>query len=418
MKKLALPLILALLGSVPLNAQNAAGDIDFEKARQLFEQQKSGQTLTADERAYVARAMASKGGKREESSAGKPAAPGDDIDWEKAKGLHQREQKGEKLSPEDQTYLNRAKEMRGGGNKNGAPGKAAGNQRKAPEHLPPLTDMSGSDRYEGEDGGLYGGGSNIPPAAHAKAAQAQLARIQPLGADGKPSADGKIVFVSISMSNATQEFSFFKTKADAAPQKSPKVMIVDCAQGGQAMAEWVPADGRPWEEAKRRLTQAGVSPLQVQTAWIKLANKAPGGSLQEHGKKLEADTLAVLHNARAIFPNLRIAYLGSRTYGGYATGGLNPEPYAYESAFAARWLIQRQAKGDAELAEAKSPLLLWGPYLWADGTKGRKLDSLVWERSDFVGDGVHPSESGREKVSKLLLDFLSKDPLAKSWFAK
>ena len=139
--------------------------------------------------------------------------------------------------------------------------------------------MSGSERYEGEDGGLYGGGSNVPPDAHAKAAQAQIARIQPLGADGMPSADGKIVFVSISMSNATQEFSFFKTKADASPLKSPKVTIVDCAQGGQAMAEWVPADGRPWEEAKRRLTQAGVSPLQVQTAWIKLANKAPGGSL-------------------------------------------------------------------------------------------------------------------------------------------
>ena len=38
-------------------------------------------------------------------------------------------------------------------------------------------------------------------------------------------------------------------------------------------------------------------------------------------KKLERDTLAVLHNARALFPNLHIAYLGSRIYGGYATGG-------------------------------------------------------------------------------------------------
>jgi hypothetical protein len=31
---------------------------------------------------------------------------------------------------------------------------------------------------------------------------------------------------------------------------------------------------------------------------------------------------------------------------------------------------------------------------------------------------VHPGESGREKVSKLLLNFLTNDPLAKSWFAK
>ena len=74
--------------------------------------------------------------------------------------------------------------------------------------------------------------------------------------------------------------------------------------------------------------------------------------------------------------------------------------------------------GDPELAESKSPLLLWGPYLWADGAKGRKLDALVWERSDFGPDGVHPSDSGRQKVANLLLEFLTTDLLAKPWFSK
>jgi hypothetical protein len=328
--------------------------------------------------------------------------------------LLQREQRGDKLSAEEQAYLDRAKEVR----RTRGDGGAAAGQRKAPEHLPPLCDMTASDRYEGEDGGLYGAGSNTPPDAHARAAKAQLARIQPLDAAGQPAADGRIVFVSLSMSNATQEFSHFKRIADADPKKSPKVTIVDCAQGGQAMAEWAPPDARPWTEAKQRIARAGVSPSQVQVAWVKLANKAPRGSLQEHGKQLEADTLSVLQNARAQFPNLRIAYLGSRTYGGYANGALNPEPYAFESAFPARWLIQRQIKGDPELAESKVPLLLWGPYLWADGPKGRKLDGLIWERSDFVGDGVHPSDSGREKVARLLLNFVTTDPLAASWFLR
>jgi hypothetical protein len=340
------------------------------------------------------------------------------VDWRKAQDLFRRERGGEKLSAEDQAYLDRAKKIR---SRDGAPAaraRSGGGQRKAPESLPPITDLGAAGKYEGEDGGLYGGGSNEPPAGHAKAAQAQLARIQPLGPDGKPSPDGKIVLVSLSMSNATQEFSTFKRAADASPAKSPKVVIVDCAQGGQAMAEWAPPNARPWTEALRRIEAAGVTPLQVQAAWVKLANKGPSGTLQEHGKKLEADTLALLQNARAKFPNLRIAYLGSRTYGGYANGNLNPEPYAYESAFPGRWLIQRQIKGDPELAEAKAPLLLWGPYLWADGTKGRKIDGLVWERSDFVGDGVHPSNTGRDKVSKLLLDFFTTNPLAKAWFAK
>lgn len=344
--------------------------------------------------------------------AGVLTAGAEPIDWDKARALFQRNQRGEKLTAEDQSYLNRALAARAAGRSGG------GNQRQAPEHLPPLCDMTAAERYEGEDGGLYGGGRNTPPDAHRQAAAVQLARIRPLNAAGDPDDNGIIGFVAISMSNATQEFSRFKQVADQSPLKSPKVSIVDCAQGGQAMAEWAPAEARPWEEAKRRLASAQVSPQQVQVAWIKLANKGPTGSLQDHGRKLERDTLAVLHNTRAVFPNLRIAYLGSRIYGGYAKGNLNPEPYAYESAFAARWLIQRQMHGDPELAESKSPLLLWGPYLWAEGAKGRKLDKLVWDRSDFGGDGVHPSDTGRQKVANLLLDFLTADPLAKPWFAK
>lgn len=339
-----------------------------------------------------------------------PPAKDEAIDWQRAQALHQRAQRGEKLSPDEQAYYDRAKAARARGQQPGA------TPPKPPEGLVPLTDLTAT--YQGEDGGLYGGGKNTPPDALRKTAEAALAKIEPLGADGKPSADGRIVFVSLSMSNATQEFSTFKRIADADPRKSPKLTIVDCAQGGQAMAEWAPRDARPWAEAKRRIEAAGVTPEQVQVAWVKLANKGPRGPLAEHGKKLEKDTEAMLQNARSIFPNLRIAYLGSRTYGGYAVGALNPEPFAYESAFAARWLIQRQMKGDAALAEGKAPLLLWGPYLWADGTKGRKVDSLVWERADFVGDGVHPSDSGRQKVAKLLLEFFATDALAKGWFAK
>jgi lysophospholipase L1-like esterase len=75
-------------------------------------------------------------------------------------------------------------------------------------------------------------------------------------------------------------------------------------------------------------------------------------------------------------------------------------------------------QGDAGLVLTRSPLLLWGPYLWAEGTKGRKIDSLVWERADFGADGVHPSDSGRQKVADLLLRFLTSDPQARTWFVE
>jgi len=88
-------------------------------------------------------------------------------------------------------------------------------------------------------------------------------------------------------------------------------------------------------------------------------------------------------------------------------------------------MIQDQMKGSPELnydpakGSVKAPLLLWGPYLWADGVTPRKIDGLVWERNDLVDrDGTHPSESGRKKVADLLFKFFTEDPLAKTWFVK
>jgi hypothetical protein len=340
------------------------------------------------------------------------------IDFERARELLRKKSRGVELTAEEQAYLSKAQAARRA--------RAGQSQRPAlvgeTTGLVPLSDMSATDDYKGQDGGLYGEGRNSPPAAHRSAAEDAAAQIQPLNADGNPDANGRVVFVSISMSNATQEFSLFQRLAMQDTERKRQVMVVDCAQGGMAMAEWASPQAPPWEVAERRLAAAGVSPKQVQVAWIKLANKSPRGELDEHGKKLEKDTLAVIQNARQRFPNLRIAYLSSRIYAGYANGPLNPEPYAYESAYVVRWLIQNQICGDEALnydparGPVKAPLLLWGPYLWADGTSPRNSDQLVWNRDDLAGDGTHPSNSGRAKVAEMLLDFVRHDPTAKVWY--
>lgn len=158
--------------------------------------------------------------------------------------------------------------------------------------------------------------------------------------------------------------------------------------------------------------------------WVKqaLAGPASLGEFPKHAEELKGHMVRLLNQLRETFPNLRIAYLSSRTYGGYAKTPLNPEPYAYESAFVVRWLIQDQVKGepslnyDAAKGTARSPLLLWGPYLWTDGERGRKIDEVVWKPEDTGPDGTHPSDSGRRKVAELLLRFLKTDPTAKRWF--
>jgi hypothetical protein len=135
----------------------------------------------------------------------------------------------------------------------------------------------------------------------------------------------------------------------------------------------------------------------------------------------ETDLVRIPHNLHGRFPNLKMAYLSSRTYGGYAASPLNPEPHAYESGFAVKWVISRQINGDAELTfdpakgPVRSPWIAWGPYLWADGLKGRS-DGFVWRREDFGPDGTHPSPAGQHKVARLLLAFLKREPTSRSWF--
>src|SRR5688572_24402456 len=291
----------------------------------------------------------------------------------------------------------------------------------ARERRVPLTEMGAGDKYKHEDGGLYGEGKNEPPAAHAAAAKAQAEKIQPLDADGTPSATGKVALLSIGMSNTTQEFSRFVRLQGGRRGESSSLQLVDGAQGGQAAVQWNTPEAKAWGEADRRLGAAGVTAKQVQIVWIKQALIQQGqfGAFPAHAKKLQEEMKKIVLIARAKYPNLRIAYLSSRIYAGYAKGQLNPEPYAYEGAFSMRWLIQDQIRGDKELAfdgDAKAPLLLWGPYLWGDGVTPRKADGLVWNEADFGKDGTHPSESGRDKVAQMLQKFFKADPYVGRWF--
>jgi hypothetical protein len=355
----------------------------------------------------------------------------DEIDFNRARQLRQRMLQGEKLTAEERSYLERA---RAAFQQKAVKG-AAGPRLTVRDSIgvTPLTDLSGKARYKGNDGGLYGDGRNEPPETHLQAALLAASQIQPLDEKGKPDADGKIGFVSVGMSNTTQEFQAFKRLAQVDPARSPRVALVDGAQGGMEASAWAfperaTRSGRPdpWIVMDRRLEQAGVLGLQVQVAWIKQARANPAslGEFPRHAQELRANLTVIVQKLKQRFPNLKVAYLSSRIYAGYASTPLNPEPFAYESAFAVRWLIQDQIDGNRELTArpgngpVRAPLLLWGPYLWADGVKGRKTDSLVWRREDLAADGTHPSPTGQLKVAEELLRFFKTDPTAKPWFVK
>ncbi|MEA3208408.1 MAG: hypothetical protein QOE70_1465 [Chthoniobacter sp.] len=393
--------------------------IDWEKAQQIYQKSQRGETLTPEEQAYLDKAKQARGEKPSANPAAGKDASGSNLDMHRARELFARSQRGEQLTADERAFLEKAKAaMQQGGGARGGPVPEA----KSETGLAPLTDLA--EKYQGQDGGLYGQGQNQPPPELAKTAQAETARIQPLDAEGKPSSSGKIVLLSIGMSNTTQEFSKFVQLANPDTEKAANVVLVDGAQGGQTADRIADESAQFWSVIDQRLTASGVTPKQVEVVWLKEANAGPSGGFPaatEHLKDALAQDVAI---AKRRYPNLRIAYLSSRIYAGYATTALNPEPYAYEGALAVRWLIQDQMKGEPKLnanpakGEVKAPLLLWGPYLWADGVKGRKAGDLVWKREDFGSDGTHPSESGRQKVAEQLLKFFKTDPNTRTWFVK
>jgi hypothetical protein len=384
------------------------------------------------------------------------------IDPVKGRALMEKFKNGETLTPDEQAYLDRVRQAireRAMGKKPGAPTTPSTPPNTTDwSALVPIIDMT--TPYKGEDGGLYGGGQNDPPEAHRAAHLKESEKIVPRDANGEPSPDGKVGFITLGFSNTSIESEDFKRTADADPQKSPQVIIVNGAIGGRSAVMWawdgdavlpeaeqqrldkemdllhMPKGVRKsspgmerdtWPTLAKRIETAGLSAKQVQVCWLKQveANPKPLGEFPAHARALQADITDMLNIAHHFYPNLRIVYFSSRTFGGWSgRESGSPEPYAYESGFGTRWIVQSQIKGDAQLnfdpahGEVKAPLVLWGPYFWACGNAPRKSDGLTWTLKDVRADQLHPNESGSRKTSTMLLNFFKSNEGTGRWFLK
>lgn len=309
------------------------------------------------------------------------------------------------------------------------------------EVMVPLTELA-NGTYLGFVGGLYADGRNEPGGAHLAEGMARARAIRPLNVDGNPAPAGAYILLSIGMSNTTQEFCgggsanackpwTFMGQAAADPEvRRTGLVLIDGAKGGEPAAAWDAPNEANYDRVRDQvLAPQGFSEAQVQIAWIKQANPRPSASLPDP----DADAFVLLKElgeiVRALairYPNLQQVLLSSRVYAGFATTTLNPEPYAYESGFAVKWLVEAQARqadtdqpdpAAGDLRYSTAPWLGWGPYLWAAGTTPRS-DGLSWTREDFEGDGTHPSRSGEEKVGRQLLEFLKSAPYTRCWFVE
>src|SRR5262249_11786883 len=282
--------------------------------------------------------------------------------------------------------------------------------------LVPLTDL-GFGTYQGFSGGLYPGSSNQRPAGHESAGVAIANAVVPLDTLGNPDPNGRIVLVSVGMSNCTLEFSRFVPLAMNDASRNPRLLVIDCAEGGQTARIVRDPTSAYWDTVAARLHARGSSLAQVQAVWIKEANARPTGGFPAATDSLLSDLGGVVRTIKSKMPKTKLTYPTSRIYAGYATTDLNPEPYAYESGFAVKWLIEAQIAGVDSLRydTGQAPWLSWGPYLWADGLHARS-DGFTWPCAAFQSDGTHPSSLGQQIVADSLLAFFSNDKTATPWF--
>jgi hypothetical protein len=293
----------------------------------------------------------------------------------------------------------------------------------------PVIDMESGQFYPDAehpdkiDGGLYGNYQNSLPLDHHHMieAQEQSAQIIPRNVDGDPDENDKIVLVSIGMSNTRTEFSKFMELANADPAKVNEVVFVNGAQISQTAEEWVDPEDESWSKLAATISAAGLAASQVQAVWMKLTRTAPQPDLDAYPvfvNQFRNDMATIAQQVKQRYPNVRVIYLSSRIYAGYSLGALSPEPFAYEGGFSNRLVIEDQINGGGVSGATyeNSPVLLWGPYLWADGTTPNTL-GLQWDCGDFKDDGVHPSEIGALKVAQSLLNFMKTDFLAAQWFS-
>ena len=332
-----------------------------------------------------------------------------------------------------------------------------------PANMVPINDL-GTGTYLGYQGGLYPGGSNTLSGTQRDEGLIRAASIQPLDTNGNPSSSGKIVMVSAGMSNTTQEFCSgfngniadqnrsywpnmtsntsiqcntwtFGGQAWADPAVNHSALtIVDGAQPGVTANRWADdsaAPDNPYDTVRNKLTTVGLTVKQVQIVWMKHANIKKAGPLQQgfatseavNLEKQQGTTLRLMKNR---WPNLKMVFISTRTYGGYSLDTINPEPYAYESGFGTKWLIEDQinqmagagvdAQGGDLNYDTVAPWVAWGAYLWANDNNARS-DGLTYVASDFDAfDGRHPSQSGEQKVGTLLLNFFKTSPYTQCWF--
>ena len=323
--------------------------------------------------------------------------------------------------------------------------------------LVPLTESTRANTYLTASGrtvnlGIYEDLTTTEIDAHEQEGSLIAAQnILPRNANGDVDlTSGKIGVIAIGFSNTTQTWNSALTKHEQNIAKTfvykatrdssinnSKIVFIDAGLGGcqlQCANGWATCASCGLNNSSyptlqqyitRQVSRAGLTPAQVQIAWVKISNHYVASDRMEY---MTDGFVKLLQDSKVTLPNLRVALMSSRIYGGYALKG-DKEPYAYENGLAVREMIYSQVRGQMpryavtsgcpagrnssmlgcpfvptwdtnslcyEKADGtpscgvgntvKVPWVDWGVYAWANGTRERGAAPI--EYSSRGGDAL------------------------------
>ncbi len=287
--------------------------------------------------------------------------------------------------------------------------------------LTPITDL-GVSYYRGYQGGLYPNGSNVRQGLHLSNALSIATTIKKLNTNGQPDANGAIVMIGVGASNPRTEFNAFTQQIIASGLLNSNVKIINTCIGGQGVQKMNAPTANYWEQAKNTLQQQGFTNAQVQVAWVETENTANGDTVFPRAPlQLINDIKLLLETMKLKFPNIKICYLSSRAFSGYAVATANEVgkgllyPRDYYNGWALKWIVEKQINNEAGYTIASIPFITMGNYNWSQGDKPRNDGFFLDCNKDVGPDGLHLTAAGEQKIGTLMKNFFLTDTTTFGW---
>lgn len=258
------------------------------------------------------------------------------------------------------------------------------------------------DFYMGEQGGLYPGGLNTPPAAY-------LAQLGALATDLAD--DDQLVVMGLGMSmmqNALAGFGPFLNE----PEVNDNLVLINGAIGSNQQ-RWEDPNYWGWNVGMQALAGAGLTAADVRVVLYHNSWSGPSGTFPEYAEMVRDSFAITMGIIQDKYPNVDLILVNSRHYGGWNDDSKQPEPFAFWEGFSVKWLIEDRISCVSDCGA----LLAWNAYQWNTWPSSFGLpDGTIWPENYFVADGLHLSQAGQAVSGELWHEYLSGTSFTAAWY--